>query len=433
MAKKTCWFVWFKRMFASEENPKTEKKSKRWRWILGRLKFKQRPALPSLPSPQRTIDEAKEKQRKFSVSVALATAAAAEVAVAAVQAAAEVVRLTGSSESRLHFTKKDENFAAIKVQSAFRGYLARKALRALKGLVRLQAIVRGQAVRRQVVMKLKHLPSNVKKMQSQVQAKRIPNIDNICKGGGKKQLSKELGDMDSKGKNQKKDLQSIQLLECQSKKCWDYSMLSKEDMESLWFKKQEAIIKKDRMMKFSFSHRERRNTHRLEESLSNKETGRQNHWLEQLVDKDAFAREQMENLKSTAISNPSTGEIFGELQVKTKGTRKQDSTEGLNSPVSFPRRSFCRTRMNTAGDDSAAPNSPVFPTYMAATESAKAKARLISTPRQRLGIQDTCFDHNLSYKNRLSLWSSYNGELFSTYGKSRCASQGVPLSINRHC
>ncbi|KAG8648954.1 protein IQ-DOMAIN 12 isoform X2 [Manihot esculenta] len=423
MAKKICLFVWFKRLFDSEGKPRTEKRSFRWRWILRSLKFKQRPVLPSLPSHknQRLIDEATEKQRKFAMTAALATKAAAEAAVAAAQAAAEVVRLTGSSQSRFHFTKKDEHFAAIKIQSAFRGFLARKALRALKGLVTLQAIVRGQAVREQVVVKLKRSPSDAK-MLSRVRAKSILDIDNIGNEGGNKQLSKlkELGDMDN-------------MLECKSQRSWDYSKLSKEDMESLWFKKQEASIKRDRMMKFSFSQRERRNTRRLEESISDKETGRQNRWLEQLTDKDAFVTQWTENLKSSAISSLSTGEIFGEVQVKTKGTRKQDSVEGFNSPVSFPRRSFCHTQRNAAEDESSALNSPVFPTYMAATESAKAKARSMSTPRQRIGIQDTCFDHSLSYKNRQFLWSSYDGELFGSYGSSSCASQGVSLSINRHC
>lgn len=37
---------------------------------------------------------------------------------------------------------------------------ARKALRALKGVIRLQAIVRGQAVRRKVSSTLKIFPSN---------------------------------------------------------------------------------------------------------------------------------------------------------------------------------------------------------------------------------------------------------------------------------
>lgn len=39
---------------------------------------------------------------------------------------------------------------------------ARKALRALKGVIRLQAIIRGQAVRRQVFRSLKSVPSNAK-------------------------------------------------------------------------------------------------------------------------------------------------------------------------------------------------------------------------------------------------------------------------------
>ena len=43
-----------------------------------------------------------------------------------------------------------------------------KALRALKGVVRLQAIVRGQAVRRQVCSTLKRLPSNARK-QAEIQ------------------------------------------------------------------------------------------------------------------------------------------------------------------------------------------------------------------------------------------------------------------------
>ncbi|CAK7342682.1 unnamed protein product [Dovyalis caffra] len=428
MAKKRCWLGWVRRLFVSEQKPKAEKKSKSWKWVLGGLKVKQ---CPALPAPQ--VNEATETQRKYALTVALATAAAAEAAVAAAHAAAEVVRLTGASQPSHHFTKGVETLAAIKIQSAFRAYLARKALRALKGLVKLQAIVRGQAVRRQAVIKLKHLPSKAKR-RSEVQAKGIASANGVCKNGENKQFIKskqEVREKENKGKNHKKDTQPVHMLEFNSQRSWDYSMLSKEDVEALWFKKQEANIKRDRMMKYSFSHQERGNS-LLEESLLAKESGRKSHRMEQWPNKEANSRERMENLKSTSISNLFTRDIFSPAQIKTKSTRKQDFIEGLNTPVSFPRRSFGHARPSLAGDGNSLPNSPVFPTYMAATQSAKLKARSMSTPKQRVGFQDSCFEQNFPYKNGLSLWSTYNGESLGIRRKSTGASQNLSLSINGH-
>ncbi|XP_052179417.1 protein IQ-DOMAIN 12 [Diospyros lotus] len=383
MGKKRSWFSLVKRLFVSDPKPKGAKKSRRWRWVFGGLKPKQYPALAA---PQRVIHDAREEQRKNAVAVAIATAAAAEAAVAAARAAAEVVQLTGVPQSYREYEKRTRNSAAIKIQAAYRAHLARKALKALRGLVKLQAMVRGRIVRRQVIAKLKCLPTSVK-MKPQFLQERDSSIDESGKNGRRKQflsLKEELEERKTK-------------LRSNSHKSCDYSALAKEEIQALWLQKQEAIGKRERMKTYSASLRERRSDQKMETvPIPNNENGRWGNQFEPKTEPNSCRRREMLRLRTGS---------------------KHDSGEELSFQFTLPRRSFCQAKQKPIGDESSLPNSPVFPTYMAATESAKAKARSMSTPRQRLGLFDTYDDYSSAYKLRLSSSSSFNGEFAGTNGR----------------
>ncbi|CAM8899141.1 unnamed protein product [Rhodiola kirilowii] len=119
-----------------------------------------------------------KEQSKHAIAVAAATAAAADAAILAAHAAVAVVKLTcqnGQGNSVLESCRA--RCAAVRIQSAFRGYLARKALRALKGLVKLQALVRGFLVRKQAAATL-HSMQALFRAQATVRSRRVRSFSN---------------------------------------------------------------------------------------------------------------------------------------------------------------------------------------------------------------------------------------------------------------
>ncbi|KAL2920611.1 Protein IQ-DOMAIN 31 [Bienertia sinuspersici] len=144
--------------------------------------FRRRKILPPPPSSTAYGDNAIAvvDANKHAIAVAAATAAVAEAALAAAHAAAEVVRLTSNGPDGGHVSRRWStehlNASAVLIQSAFRGYLARRALKALKGLVKLQALVRGHFVRKQSTDMLRRLHALVR-VQDRARAYRVLNSD----------------------------------------------------------------------------------------------------------------------------------------------------------------------------------------------------------------------------------------------------------------
>ncbi|MCD7465330.1 IQ-domain [Datura stramonium] len=386
----------------SKQKETFEKKPKRWKCcFLRRFKLSKCPAIAS--APQQTLTEAKEQQREHAFAVAIATAAAAEAAVAAANAAADVIRLTNAPNE----FKRKRKQAAIRIQSAYRAHLAKKALSALKGLVKLQAVIRGEIVRRRLIAKLKC------KSKTRVHQIRLPTFEDDHDNNDKKLISSPREIMKSKALK----------LKCKSLRTWNFNLASEQDSEALWSRREQLIDKREHLMKYSFSHRERRNDQTLQEILTSKQN-RRSCRFDQLAELEAPRKEKLfEKLKSFTDSNVPLADMNGMTQLQVRKMHTVDCIEDIHSPSSLPRRSFSNVKRKSNVDLNSLPSSPIFPTYMAATESAKAKTRSMSTPKQHLSLRETYSGQCSPYNHKTSSWSSFNGGMNDSSTKSRTSSR----------
>lgn len=407
MAKKS-WFSLVKKFFVSDTYTNQYKKQRRRRWFLGKFKIKRLPSISAAsPSRETKVSEAEVAQSKQDCNVASFTDATPdEIAADVFEQPSSTPQYTYHSEdeaqefSSINFQyiappstpqwgREIQELAATRIQTAFRGCLARKALWALKGIVRLQAIIRGVLVRRQAITTLNQLQSVVN-IQSQVCAKRSQMVDNIsCSQGNKEPV-------EFKGKDIKIDLKS--------QRRWDDSLLTKEEENALCSSKRMAAIKRERIKEYTFSNR------RSAELEQNKIDGRWRYWLEQWVDTRLSNREDLQNLVSVfSTRGRNKDDEPGVKQVRSRNLHKQCHSEESELPT---RRSIHHRKQRSTGDGySTGGGSPIIPTYMAATESAKAKSRSLSSPRLRPMSFDSNSETYSPYKHKLSPISSINSEV----------------------
>ncbi|KAH9605385.1 hypothetical protein KSS87_001262 [Heliosperma pusillum] len=373
MSKKRSWFCFIKKLFFQESHNQ-QQKCKRRRWVFGRVRRTAR-GLPSPPT------EAVKTTQQFTETVKIKDSEEVKkpmtVCKNEVPKCRDIVKDEDNVFSYTAMIKIHvQHQAATKIQTAYRGHLARKALRALKGFVTLQAIIRGRAVRRQAVTTLKCLQSIVS-IQSEICARRRQISQGYCRN---------LLCLDAT--NGKPKTMEIQLRRDRRSDC---DLLTKdEEIDSILRKKQAILIKRQRIKAHSFNHRISTDS---EEGNSD---GRLKYWLKQYVN---------DQLDTNEVK------IVGK-QPKTR------NIEGLHDydSLSGPRRSLQNHKKQSFyKEDSLHPSSPTsLPTYMASTKSAKAKTRSLSSPRLRSIHFEGYSDGDSPYKQKLSPMSSINSEVTSS-------------------
>ncbi|XP_071690588.1 protein IQ-DOMAIN 2-like [Rutidosis leptorrhynchoides] len=290
------------------------------------------------------------------------------------------------AESTQYSGKSMEEIASIRIQTAFRGHLARRALRALRGLVRLKTLVEGPGATRQTENTLKCM-QNVSRVQSQINARRIRMSEE------NQTLQRQIL------QKQAKELESLQMVEE-----WNDSLQSKEQIEAKLLRKYEATMKRERAMAYSFSHQQpwkksSRTTNLLFMDPANPQWGWS--WLERYMggqtrgEKDqtpvknginitgseiakSYSRRQLISTPATPKSVtgvPLTSRKFKRGPTrKTFGPRLDDDSRSV-----FSIQSEMHRRHSIAGssvrDDESMDSSPSVPSYMAQTKSARAKSK----------------------------------------------------------
>ncbi|KAJ1402128.1 IQ motif, EF-hand binding site [Sesbania bispinosa] len=151
----------------------------------------------------------------------------------------------------------DEVIAATKIQTAFRAYKARKALRRLKGFTKLKVLTEGYSVKKQASTAITYLHS-WSKIQAEIRTRRIFMVteDRIRRKKLESQLKLEA---------------KLHDLEVE----WSGGSETMEETLGRIHQREEAAVKRERAMAYAFSHQWRANSSQSQ-MLGNYELGKAN-------------------------------------------------------------------------------------------------------------------------------------------------------------
>ncbi|KAG0469063.1 hypothetical protein HPP92_018391 [Vanilla planifolia] len=395
------WFSVVKKVFSSESKEKKDEEKSRKKWGFGKSKeTKQVAAIPDLEGNPKAAHALLETQStpstkkslavvgdEHAFSVAIATAVAAEAAVVAARAAAEVVHLTTSLRS-VGVGSSREEVAAIKVQNAFRAYLARRGLQDSQGMVRLKSFKSSNAFKCQTMNSLYCIRA-LATVQSQVRARRI-------------KLSEEKQALNWKLKLKR----DTELENTKLGQDWNNSLHSKEQMDAILEQKEEAARRRERTLSYAYSRQRRSSSSRsnnspceptsnpewdwsfLERRMSSRpldNTQRCSGDGELLSDSSSINSSGGWNANGNVLRVPPSRPIHHSPSVGGKSpSRARARSKAEDDRLSV--RSERRSRRHSIGatlsdvDKDSLMGLPTIPGYLSSTESTRAKSRFQTPP-----------------------------------------------------
>jgi len=394
---------------------------------------------------------AENQQNKHAIAVAAATAAAADAAVAAAHAAAAVVRLTSSGFSFVSEGHSEEEYAAIRIQTAFRGYLARKALSALKGLVKLQALVRGHIVRKQATETLRCMQSLVT-IQARVRARSLQMSDG-GQAGQRKLMQRRHQEFRPSKSSEKRNPStgSLNELEGKAQSRQDaavksgrelFHVLSQREMENSSLDGSTKIVEMDTNRSSSKKWiGSMQDSLSIEPSISSTTSATQypphDNWIIQ-SSQQAHSLPHHKGFTSAESLHRMTSELCRLTapvsQDLSPGTVYEDYDYGEDIMFSTAQSSPQFSSAKFGGKrgpftprseyaESCFEGYSAFPNYMANTESSKAKVRSHSAPKQRPASYER---NTVSSRRRMSLQGAVDDRSSFTSARMQRSSSQVP-------